>query len=265
MNGRPEIDEIDVKILKLLQADPRTSYSKIAEECKISRDKLRRRYTRLHKVGVVIAELMGFHPKIRGFDCYAWFGIITQSGKEKNVIKTLEDESNIVQIFVEIGKYNIRTLVMLKNIDDLPSFVDSLKKNHYICDIDVMIWTNIEQMAHPTNLVIRPFSTKKDNDESMITKGVKISSKLLQKQNINQYNNNCRIKDPKVDLIDKTIMNALSLNARTPFRKIAKQLGISTKTVILRYEKMKNDWIWYSNSLIRFGENWLFRICKFFD
>lgn len=39
LKGQPEIDETDVKILKILQADPRTSYSQIAETCETSIDK----------------------------------------------------------------------------------------------------------------------------------------------------------------------------------------------------------------------------------
>jgi len=252
LNGQPEIDETDVKILKILQANPRTSYSQIAETCETSIDKVRRRYEQLRKEGVIVSEVMGFHPKSRGFECFAWIGIITQPGKEKYVLKTLEEESKVSQNFVEIGTYNIRCLVMLKSIDGLPDFVDALKKNQYINNVDVMIWTNIEEMAHPTNLVIRPFPAATNNDESGVIKDIKISSKFIQKQKGKQYNKKLKTKDPKFDLIDQTIMRVLSLNARTPFRTIAKQLGISTKTAILRYEKLKRDWIWYSTLSLNF-------------
>ena len=42
-----------------------------------------------------------------------------------------------------------------------------------------------------------------------------------------------------MDQIDRQIAKTLSLNARTPFERIAEQLGISTKNVIQRYKKLK--------------------------
>lgn len=89
----------------------------------------REEYTdRLRKEVVVVTEVTGFHPKIRWFECFVWLGITTQLGKEKGILKTLEKQPEISQNFVEIGKYNISSLVMPKSIDYLPDFVDALKK-----------------------------------------------------------------------------------------------------------------------------------------
>jgi len=44
-----------------------------------------------------------------------------------------------------------------------------------------------------------------------------------------------------VDEIDWQIINRLRKNARTSFRKIAKEIGISTHTVTKRYKKMKKE------------------------
>jgi Lrp/AsnC family transcriptional regulator for asnA, asnC and gidA len=43
----------------------------------------------------------------------------------------------------------------------------------------------------------------------------------------------------KMDDIDRKIAVIVSNNARTPFRHIAEQIGISTKTVIQRYKKLR--------------------------
>lgn len=49
-----------------------------------------------------------------------------------------------------------------------------------------MIWTNIEEMPHPTNLVIRPFPQTINNDEMVVTENVEMNSKFLKKVNQNQ-------------------------------------------------------------------------------
>jgi DNA-binding Lrp family transcriptional regulator len=49
-----------------------------------------------------------------------------------------------------------------------------------------------------------------------------------------------------MDSTDATILGILSTSARIPFSTIAKQIGISTKTVICRYKKLKKDFVAYS-------------------
>jgi DNA-binding Lrp family transcriptional regulator len=44
-----------------------------------------------------------------------------------------------------------------------------------------------------------------------------------------------------VDDIDWQIINRLRVDARTSFRRIARELGISTHTVIKRYEKLRKE------------------------
>jgi len=60
--------------------------------------------------------------------------------------------------FVEIGKYNIRSVLAVRRLDDLEPSVDSLKKIPCVNDIDTMIWSDIQKMTYPGNLVIEPFT-----------------------------------------------------------------------------------------------------------
>jgi DNA-binding Lrp family transcriptional regulator len=64
------------------------------------------------------------------------------------------------------------------------------------------------------------------------------------KQDNNQKNERSELTDLDqkpiiIDQIDRKIALILSRKSRTPFRKIAKQLDISTKTVIQRYKKLR--------------------------
>ena len=60
MNGQSEIDETDVKILKILQADLPTSYSQIAETCETSIDVVRRICEKLKRDWILV-----FHAIIK--------------------------------------------------------------------------------------------------------------------------------------------------------------------------------------------------------
>ncbi len=48
-------------------------------------------------------------------------------------------------------------------------------------------------------------------------------------------------RQPHIDETDKRIAKILAYNARTPFKQIAQQVGISTKNVIQRYERLKGS------------------------
>jgi DNA-binding Lrp family transcriptional regulator len=152
--SRPNIDETDVKIINILQEDPRTTYLQLAKDCQVSIDSVRRRYERLRKDGIVVSEIISLLPQALGVDCISWLGITTQPGKESEVLESLKAKPEIQANFVEIGKYNIRSILGVKHLNDLAGVVDSIKKIQYINDVDVMIWSDIQSMAYPRNLVI---------------------------------------------------------------------------------------------------------------
>ena len=247
--SRPRIDEADVKIISILQEEPRTSYLKLAKECQISIDSVRRRYDRLRTEGVIVSEVIALHPKAMGLGCFSWLGITTQPSKEKEVLKALTEQPGVLQNFIEIGKYNIRSILALEHVYDITPFVDSIKKIPYINGIDVMIWSDIERMAYPRNLVIETFHGNVNENNSEADRNgskIKISSTKSLAQLQKKSSVHLSITCPSLDDTDEAIINVLSQNARIPFSTIAKQIGISTKTVICRYRKLKKDWVWYS-------------------
>lgn len=249
--GRPNIDETDVKIISILQEDPRTTYLQLAKDCNVSIDSVRRRYDRLRKEGIVVREVIALLPKAMGFDCLSWLGIVTQPGTENEVLENLKEKPEIMLNFIEIGKYNIRSLLGLKRVYDLATFVDSLKKIPHINDVDAMIWSDIERMAYPRNLVIEPFHESTAEDAlSQDSAESKTSSTTLVDDTIAKENMPLSQMCPSIDKIDEFILNVLVHSARIPFSTIAKQLGISTKTVICRYRKLKKEWVWYSTLAI---------------
>jgi DNA-binding Lrp family transcriptional regulator len=245
----PSIDETDVKIIRILQEDPRTTYLKLAKDCGVSIDSVRRRYERLRKEGIVVREIIALHPKAMGLECFSWLGIITQPGKEREVLSHLAKKPEVELNFIEMGKYNIRSLLILKHMTELGPFVDSLKKIPAINDIDVMIWSEIERMAYPGNLIIEPSSGCKEESASKVNDAdseVMTSSTSYVTDEKTDKHVALSAFCPSLDKIDETILNTLSRKARIPFSTIAKQLGISTKTVICRYRKLQKKWVWYT-------------------
>lgn len=247
MSQRPRIDEVDIKIIRILQKNLRTSYSAMAKECNMAVDTIRKRYSRLLKEGVIAHERVDFLPKISSHNVMAWFGIITHLSKEKEVIQFLETKPQFLQTYIEMGKYNIRCLVALKKMDEVVGFVDSLKKHPHIQDIEVMIWCKTKKLMHPENLEIEPH-------DRCAGKKKKVHEKSNKPENAAPKDNSALEKEsehflplnPELDEIDAEIIRTLSRKGRTPFIKIANKLGVSTKTVISRYKKIEEKFVTYS-------------------
>ena len=246
MNDRPKIDEIDIIILKTLLNDPRTSFVEIAKNCGMSNNTIRMRHKRLKDAGVITGAITQINPKILGYNCIAILNIQTVANEEKRVHEFVTNIPNIIDVFQPIGNYNIHGLAALKSTDELAETVDCIKSNPHVIDVKEYIWVDAMQMDHPNNLVIEPFD------------GLPHTAELLPREK----NQKCEVSSQPVveaaeegssdgsvelDEVDRAIMAIVTKNADMPFRRIAKKVGVSTQSVIRRYNLMRKTVLPYSS------------------
>ncbi|XHH10222.1 MAG: Lrp/AsnC family transcriptional regulator [Candidatus Bathyarchaeia archaeon] len=223
VQNRKKIDQIDSKILKILLMNSRTSFTDIAKECKITIGAVRMRYKNMIKAGIINGHIMQVNPHSLGYKCIADIGILTAIENEKAVIDFLKTRPYVMHTFGMFGKYNLAIKVALKDLRDLTTIIEDLESNIYIKHVDPLIWANANDMDHNENLIIKP--------EPIIEEG----SILLKKTP--PINN----EEVDIDEKDRQIAKILSANSRMPFKKIAEQLGISTKNTIQRFKKLEGN------------------------
>lgn len=224
MPNLAKIDETDAKILKTLLAESRTSYTDIAKYCKISIGAVRMRYKRLWKEGIVNGEMMLVNPHSLGYRHIIDLGITAAVEDEQEVAEFLEGKSYISEVVGPLGKYNFLGKVALRDLSKLAEIVEDLESNRCIKHVDALIWAEAVNIEYPQNLVIRPL---KGNNE--------------QKNDHRPVSTNFDEVHVQIDEIDRKIAIILSEKSRTPFKKIGEQLGISTKSVIQRYKKLRRN------------------------
>lgn len=161
MNTRPKIDEVDVKILKALLKDARTSFGDIAKDCGMSANSIRRRFERLKKVGVIKGAITQINPKSLGYNCIAFLGIRVDPAKEKSVYNFLEKTPNLILNSQLIGRYDITSIAALKSIDDLGHTVKVVNGNPQVRKADTSIWFDITKICRPENLEIKKYEAHK--------------------------------------------------------------------------------------------------------
>lgn len=145
--------------------------------------------------------------------------IIANAESEKQVAAFLESKPHISQVFSHTGSFFGK--VTLCDLNKLSKIVEDLESNHQIKHVDTLIWSEAVNIEFPLNLIIKPL--KRDNYQK------------IERSELTDLDQ----KPIEVDQIDRMIALILCRKSRTPFRKIVKQLDISTKTVIQRYKKLR--------------------------
>jgi Lrp/AsnC family transcriptional regulator for asnA, asnC and gidA len=216
-----KIDQTDAKILKLLLKEARTSFTEIAKECNISIGAVRVRYEKLKKEGIIKGEIMQINPHSLGYKCVADLGILTSAEDEAEVREFLKSKPYLPAAYAHYGKFNLGAIIVLPSIEKLSKILEIVSANPKVKRINALIWTDTTNMDYPENLTIKPLTTQ--NTPQHTTKN-------------SQENNTIYLDDT-----DREIAKILSQNARTPFSNIAKQLNISTKKVIQRYNRLRKN------------------------
>lgn len=219
MTNRKKIDQTDSKIIKILLAESRTSFTDIAKECNITIGAVRMRYKNMVKAGIINGQIMQVNPLSLGYRCIADVGIVTSIENEKKVAEFLKTKPYIQHIISLFGKYNFGAKVALKDVNQLTGIIEDLESNPYIKRVDSMIWADSVNLDHTENLIIKP----EPSDE------------------IKQLASPLPIYNEEFDLDekDRQIAIILTMNSRMPFKRIAEKLGISTKNVIQRYNGLR--------------------------
>ena len=218
-----KIDETDAKILKTLLKEARTSFTDLAEDCEISVNSVRKRYERLCKVGIINGAIMQVNPLSLGHKCVANIGIVTSREDENDVVEFLRSKPYTRVAFINVfERTNIAAIISLREFEELPEAMRDIEANPLIKHANAFVWNKVSGLDHPENLVLTP-------------------SMIRTEENSLPKHSTTDLEKVKIDEKDRQIARILSQNARTPFIKIAKELNISTKNVIKRYNRLRGS------------------------
>ncbi|MFB3888843.1 MAG: Lrp/AsnC family transcriptional regulator [Candidatus Bathyarchaeia archaeon] len=247
MAKQTEIDATDARIIRALMHESRTSFTQLAKECGISIGAVRMRFAQLKKAGIITGEMMQVNPLSLGYKCICDLGIKTATENEKDVKAFLESKPYLSHIIGPFGKYNFWAKVVLLDHQKLAGILEDLESDSRVKHVDAMMWVEAINLEHVENLIIKPLDLE--------TKGVQTPAQ-----------GNMNTERTEIDDTDRRIAQILAENSRMPFRRIAEQLGISTKNVIQRYKKLRGPLL--TTSTIRIDLNklgykaWAFALVK---
>jgi len=108
MNKNYQLDDIDKKILNLLQEDSRMPFLEIARECGISGAAIHQRFQKLLNDGLVIGSEILVDPIKIGYSTCAFIGIFLEKASMfSEVVEELKKIPEVVECHYTTGNYSI--------------------------------------------------------------------------------------------------------------------------------------------------------------
>ncbi|MFC4246036.1 Lrp/AsnC family transcriptional regulator [Natribaculum luteum] len=114
-----ELDEVDWKILKILQADGRTALSEIARRLDMGSATIHERANRLESEGYIREYRAVLDPQLLEIDQVAFVRISTEPGRFSEVAERLVEEPDVQEIHEITGDADLQLKVRVSERSEL--------------------------------------------------------------------------------------------------------------------------------------------------
>ena len=216
-----KLNDLDAKILNTLLKDGRTGWKELAEECKVTKNVAWKRCRAMEKKGIIKGATVQINFSHFGFDAIATLLISVNEDKIEQVMELIQKITEVRAFRQYNSIYNVRAFASLRDFNELDQVKQIIKQRVPITGLKTYFWLGSRNI--PENLKLTD-----------ILKGTDQYSQ----QNLNKMNCAAKAETP-IDELDTQIMAKLTLDGRASFTQIAKQLGVSTETIIKRYHKLR--------------------------
>jgi len=126
------LDEIDLRIIALLQEDSRLSFNKIANRLEVSVGTAYNRVKNLEAIGIVKGYTVTLDPSKLGYGLTAIIMIQAEGGHLTEVEQEIAKNVNVIAIYDITGDYDAAVVAKFKDRSGLNDFVKSLLATPHI-------------------------------------------------------------------------------------------------------------------------------------
>ena len=123
---KANLDDIDKKILTILQKNSRTPLREISKEVGLAESTVYERIKKLKEHGIIKKFTVILDPDALGFTLLAFILIKSKAGKYAHVASELKKYPQIVEIYETTGDYDMLVKIRTKNSEELNEFLDTI-------------------------------------------------------------------------------------------------------------------------------------------
>jgi DNA-binding Lrp family transcriptional regulator len=139
----PTLDDLDVRILRLLNADARKSFREIAKEVDASLSTVSNRVRKLEEEGVITGYVPVLNESHLGFDVLAVVGVKIQKGKLLEVQRRIAKDQRVTHVYDVTGEWDSIVVVRLRSTRELDTFNKRLGSMEYVENTYTQVVLNV--------------------------------------------------------------------------------------------------------------------------
>ncbi len=117
------MDEVNRKILEMLEENSRRPYTEIAEELDMSETAVRKRVSKLEEQGVIKKYTIEIEPRKLGFHTVSITGINTKPESFLNVANKVKKLERVKEVSITSGDHAIMATIWAENGEELSQII----------------------------------------------------------------------------------------------------------------------------------------------
>jgi len=137
-----DIDEIDVKILRMLQNNARTPFKEIADQCNVSLDTIKNHFTAMKKNGIIRSCTIVIDPKKLEQGNLVLMGIRVVQHYSYSVLSMIKKIPGMCVATRAIGQYDIEAVFLLRDIEQIGITKEIIEDFPQVKNVEVGIFVD---------------------------------------------------------------------------------------------------------------------------
>ena len=214
------MNELDANIIRNLLKDGRINYVELAKKCKVSKNKVWKRCRAMEKKGIIAGATTQMNFEDFGYAALATLLISVEAQQIEEVMEFIEKITEIRAYRQYNSVYNIRAFATLKNLNELDYIKQIIRRKLPTIGLKTYIWMGVRNIPENLNLNGHLCYINESSQIDLKAPTCKSSNKSI------------------IDDIDRQILQELTVNGRMAFTKLAKEIVLSTNTVLKRYKHL---------------------------
>ncbi len=143
MATQTPLDDLDVRIVRLLNADARKSFRDIAKEVDASISTVSNRIRKLEQEGVISGYVPLLDEAKLGYDVLAVVGVKIHKGKLLDVQRRIAKDERVTHVYDVTGEWDSIVVVRLRTTRELDAFIKRLGSMEYVENTYTQVVLNV--------------------------------------------------------------------------------------------------------------------------
>lgn len=130
--GGEDVDQLDIRMLRLLNKNGRTSFREIAKKLRVSLSTVSNRIHKMEERGIITGYAPIIDTESMGYDLQAVIGIRISKGKLLQVQKKIAKDKKVYGVYDVTGDWDSMVMARFRNRHELNDFIKEVLSMDFV-------------------------------------------------------------------------------------------------------------------------------------